>query len=303
MTARLGSSEERPGWLLLRGRVDRVSQDDVSSFSLLDRRVAEFCARVLAQGMEFLVAEQRRLRWIDRTAHELTSPAAAIRSAADLLERRGSELSDAQSHRMLSLIDRACLQLVEKVDGLRRVRRLGKPREPVRPKLSRIELREDVLIPVVDEHYGYAKDNGVHLEARWTNAGVSPQLWVDREGMEVLFGNLVQNAVKYRNPQTQQCRIDITLCEEAGTWLVELADWGIGVAPELKDRIFEGGFRAPNAQQVAVTGSGHGLPIAREIAKAHLGDIRCRRTSRPTVFQVVLPRALESPDWWDNRTR
>jgi signal transduction histidine kinase len=81
--------------------------------------------------------------------------------------------------------------------------------------------------------------------------------------------------------------ITVRACREPGGVLAEVADNGPGVAPEIRDRIWEPFFTTKDVGQ----GSGLGLDIARRIASRHSGSIELHQAPGETVFAVRLPAA------------
>ena len=104
--------------------------------------------------------------------------------------------------------------------------------------------------------------------------------------LEIMIGNLLENAVKY-SPEGGA----VTLCGRIGPegeLFLEIADNGVGIAPEYVDRIFDRFFRA--GQVPGVSGAGLGLYLAQQIARLHGGTITCRTVpGRGSTFTVTLP--------------
>ena len=77
-------------------------------------------------------------------------------------------------------------------------------------------------------------------------------------------------------------------------------DWGIGIRREYVDRVFEEGFRTPEALQKQVTGNGLGLSISKRLMLQMGGDLRLVHNAKPTEFHVYLPMKLaEAPNDYD----
>ena len=91
-----------------------------------------------------------------------------------------------------------------------------------------------------------------------------------------LLWNLIENAVKY-SPDGGP--VTVTLSEDSGTVSVAVTDTGIGIPRQEQRRIFEKFVRGEGATERQIRGTGVGLALAREIARAHGGDIRV--TSQP----------------------
>ena len=71
---------------------------------------------------------------------------------------------------------------------------------------------------------------------------------------------------------------------------ISVTDQGREIAPENLERIFERFYRADSARESATGGAGLGLAIAREIARAHGGDIRATCTRGLTTFTLEIPQ-------------
>jgi two-component system heavy metal sensor histidine kinase CusS len=97
-----------------------------------------------------------------------------------------------------------------------------------------------------------------------------------------LIRNLIENAFAH-SPAEGRVRID--WIKNAGDVEIRIADDGDGVPESLRERIFEPFFRASRTHG----GSGLGLGIAREIARAHAGDVVVGESARGAVFVVTLP--------------
>ena len=111
----------------------------------------------------------------------------------------------------------------------------------------------------------------------------------DRGELDILFNNLVSNAVKYNR---EGGRVDVTI-EEAGAGVrVSVADTGIGLSPEEAGRLFQEFVRIKNDRTRGIPGTGLGLSIVKKLAQLYGGDVQVH--SEPGVgstFGVTLPGA------------
>ncbi|WP_310540050.1 ATP-binding protein [Phenylobacterium sp.] len=105
----------------------------------------------------------------------------------------------------------------------------------------------------------------------------------DALGLQRLFGNLLDNAVKYG------VRGRVRVFREEGHAVVEIADDGPGLAAGELERVFQPFYRAEAARTLDVGGVGLGLAVARSIARAHGGDVVLVSTAAGLVAQVRLP--------------
>jgi signal transduction histidine kinase len=107
--------------------------------------------------------------------------------------------------------------------------------------------------------------------------------------LQQLLANLVVNAIKYGAPDAP---VHVAVIGEATSILLEVSNAGPAIEKSTLDRIFDPLSRGSGQKLRAdADGSlGLGLFIAREIAKAHGGDIEARSSNAETVFAVRLPR-------------
>ncbi len=118
----------------------------------------------------------------------------------------------------------------------------------------------------------------------------APILVSDRLSLEQIFGNLFDNAVKYRQPD-RPIRIEVRgRAEGRDRIVVEIEDNGRGIAPQDHDRVFELFRRSGNQ---SVPGEGIGLSHVRTVVRNLGGEIRLRsELGSGTTFTISLPRDL-----------
>ncbi|HEY3919381.1 MAG TPA: HAMP domain-containing sensor histidine kinase [Stellaceae bacterium] len=113
---------------------------------------------------------------------------------------------------------------------------------------------------------------------------IAPSIIVaaDRDQLYRVFHNLAQNAA-----QAGAHRLSLRAAESATTLLIEIADDGPGLPPKARENLFR-----PFAGSARPGGTGLGLAIAREVMRAHGGDIALdESTGAGTIFRLSLPRA------------
>jgi two-component system, OmpR family, sensor kinase len=108
---------------------------------------------------------------------------------------------------------------------------------------------------------------------------------VDPLGMRRLFGNLVENAVKYGDSAK------IRLFKDDQDAVAEVSDNGPGLPEDELERVFQPFYRAPQARASNKHGTGLGLAVCRSIARAHGGDVQLIRGDHGLIAQLRLPLA------------
>ena len=127
---------------------------------------------------------------------------------------------------------------------------------------------------------------------RLEGTGGLPAIRADRERISQVVMNVLSNAIKYT---PDGGRIVLTAgCTPDRVWL-EVADNGIGIPPEVRDRIFERFYRVDKARSRESGGTGLGLSIAQEIVRQHQGSLTLVDRPGPgTTLRLELKR--EGPD-------
>jgi len=119
----------------------------------------------------------------------------------------------------------------------------------------------------------------------------STQVWGDRDRLEQLIMNLVDNALTF-TPAGGQVRL-VTRCVAAGQQaavVLEVQDSGSGIADADLPHIFERFYRADKARSRARGSTGLGLAIVQEVARQHGGRVEVESVpGRGATFRVWLP--------------
>jgi signal transduction histidine kinase len=108
----------------------------------------------------------------------------------------------------------------------------------------------------------------------------------DALGLQRLFANLIDNAVKYGRSAQVKVRA------EGGEGVVEIADRGPGLPESELERVFQPFYRVDPSRSRDTGGIGLGLAVARSIARAHGGDVALARGEAGLTARVRLPLAL-----------
>jgi signal transduction histidine kinase len=105
--------------------------------------------------------------------------------------------------------------------------------------------------------------------------------------------NLISNAIKY-SPNADKVVVTSSSDEEKIT--VSVQDFGIGIAPELQEKVFERFFRVYDEKIKSFPGLGLGLYIAAEIIKRHGGNFSVKsQKNKGSVFVFTVPIKFSPP--------
>jgi two-component system sensor histidine kinase BaeS len=116
-----------------------------------------------------------------------------------------------------------------------------------------------------------------------------PAVDLDPDRMQQTVGILISNALRYTPPQGS---ITVAARTDRTSVTIEVADTGIGIAPEDLPHVFDRFYRADKSRARESGGSGLGLTIAKSLVEAHGGSIRALSSpSTGTKMVIDLPKA------------
>ncbi|WP_263451284.1 ATP-binding protein [Hyalangium gracile] len=233
---------------------------------------------------EPLRAEAVRERLIDIVSNDLREPLSAIAVAASTLLRRG-ELSEADTKaagRIAQSAERMGRLMGQVLDFTRTYLGAGLVLLPTRMDLDVVA--QDVVAAAELEH----PDRLV----RYVKRGDASGLW-DRERLVELLSMLLGHALR-GSPAERP--VDLRLKGEGEEVVVEVSRTGAPIPAEVLPQLFDA-FRSSPVDEARREHEGLGLFLAREIARAHGGDVEVRSSAAEgTTFRVRLPRGAATVD-------
>ncbi|TML06106.1 MAG: HAMP domain-containing histidine kinase [Actinobacteria bacterium] len=257
--------------------------------ALEELRGTERLARAEAETAQRLLAEQNeRLREADRLkdefvaliSHDLRTPLTSITGYVELALE--DDLTD-DVRGFLQVVARNADRLLALVNDLLFV--------------ARLQAGEMSLEPADVDLAGVVRDGVNAMEPRAAAKGITltcvldavPSVHADRNRMLQVVDNLVSNALKFT---PEGGAVHVSLRQHDDCVRLEVTDSGIGIAPNDQRRLFQRFFRAENAVERQVPGTGLGLYISRVIAEAHDGSVSVRsELGRGSTFRLELPMA------------
>ncbi|MHC5021230.1 MAG: sensor histidine kinase, partial [Planctomycetota bacterium] len=205
-----------------------------------------------------------RSDFISSVTHELRTPLTSIQMFVETL-LLGRVSGEQEQRECLEVIGYEAGRLRRMID---RVLNFDRTERGARDYQLRSERLEEMVAGAL-RLFGAAEE-GVR---RGVEVRIDPELppvRADRDAIEEVLVNLLSNAAKYSPAHSS-----ITLSASAtnGRVRIRVADQGMGIQSDERERIFQGFYRSERARERGVPGSGIGLALARQIARAHGGDL------------------------------
>jgi two-component system CheB/CheR fusion protein len=227
------------------------------------------------------LADRRKDEFLAMLGHELRNPLAPIATALELMELKDRHVMQKEREVIRRQVD----HLSRLIDDLLDVSRITRGKIQLTRQVLEIST---VLAKAIEMASPLFEKRMQRLVIDVPRRGLA----VDADPMRLaqVFQNLLTNASKYSEPSSQ---IAVRARRDGERVVVELADHGIGIAPELLPRLFELFVQGDRALDRAQGGLGIGLTIARSLCELHGGTISVASagTGRGSTFTVALPRA------------
>ena len=278
------------GWIVARramggiGRVTTATARIANQF--FDERIVETgrgseidqlsqSFNVMASRIQVLMREMRETN--DNIAHDLRSPLAGLRGAAEsaLLHKNASGETAALAGRVVGECDR----LIEMITTMLDI-------SEVESGVARLE-RDTVNLSDLVRDGGEIFLPSAHDKRIQLEVSTPTSLFVqgDRKKLQRLLANLIDNALKYT---PEDGRVSVRLSMQGQDAAVAIEDSGIGISANDLPHIFKRFFRADASR--SAQGSGLGLCLAHAVARAHGGEVLVTSTpGKGSLFTVLLP--------------
>lgn len=237
-------------------------------------------ARKLLQAQQKIEQANEELTHFNyRTSHDLVAPLKTIRGYVDLAQYELKDQNTAGISDCLSRIEKQAQRLEKLVEDLL--------------DLCRID-NQNVAADIVDpnEIFDFVSST---LQSLWQEKDVTVSL-ENKLGspfrsqpvrIRQILENLVSNGIKYSDPEKLTRWVKVTFVRVNKDWIrIEVADNGIGIPGEDREKIFEMFFRAGNNSEF---GSGLGNYLVKKHVAALHGKIDYRSSDEGTCFTVDIP--------------
>ena len=293
---------------LERGEVsikDRVEKADLDSSAEVGQ-VGGALNTLLGHVESALAARQRSetqvRQFVADASHELRTPLASIRGYTELIRREGADADlPEEATYALERVHSESVRMTALVEDLLLLARLDAGRELRREEVDLVGL----LVDTVADARAAGPDHDWRLDLAVLEPPADatadeaedflpepPLVIGDEARLRQVIVNLLANA-RVHTPAGSH--VTTTLARERDTLIVRIHDDGPGIAPDVRDRLFERFARGDSSRERRTGSTGLGMSIALAIVQSHGGSIDVDSSTAPedhgTTFTVRLPAA------------
>jgi two-component system phosphate regulon sensor histidine kinase PhoR len=239
---------------------------------------AEIAAVALFIDVTTIERLQRiRREFLDDFSHEVRTPLAGLKSAAETLQHRDG-LTQEHEQQLRGIMERQIGRIERLVNDVSELNRI----ETGELVLQKRQVNLRALLRELCDDYEERSDGGV----RFALMGEDTVAAIDAPRAQQIFANLLDNARKHGRGE-----VSVEVGTDHGDAVVLVSDEGPGIPPGELERVFHRFYRVDRSR--SQPGTGLGLAIAKHLAALHGGTIRAyNRPAGGATFEVRLPIEL-----------
>lgn len=257
------------------------------------RERLEALAEQLAKAnAELKTLDQAKSEFISIASHQMRSPLTVIKGYISLIKEGSINMNTDKGEETLNRIAISTDRLIKLVNNMLNLSRIEAGR--MRYEFTKENIKK-IVKDVMENLQGYAAEKNITIEFK-DNAPDLPDFYFDREKIQEVIMNLVDNAIKY----SADGKIELFLYYPEGRKdqiVLKVKDNGMGINPKDIPRLFNKFVRTAEAQKIDPGGSGIGLYFARRVVEDHQGGIwaKSEGIGKGTEFYMQLP-IRENPE-------
>jgi signal transduction histidine kinase len=227
---------------------------------------------------------RQKTDFVSNVSHELKTPLTSIRMFSELLAE-GRVADEAKRRSYLQIITAETARLTRLINNVLDFARLERGEKKYNFKPCDLG---GIVRETAESYRPHLENHGFTLQCHLPASPVNVR--GDGDALAQVLVNLLSNAEKYSNHE-RQIEIRVNRHESPLPYAeIQVLDQGSGVPHGCEDKIFEKFYRAHDSLASGIQGSGLGLTLARQIARAHGGDVVYQpREGGGSCFALRLP--------------
>jgi PAS domain S-box-containing protein len=279
------SGEEQYGIVITYGKEKPYAQEEVNALNRLAMMLATNIDRIKYQDemrnllIKQLQINELRANFINLISHEYRTPLQAVILSAEILKKHLDKLSEEQKEKQFQRIEKAVKDMSDMLENVILYNKLSQAAEALRLEKVKSKVFFESLIKDYILYYQDIAKINYTIEAKINEINIDQQI------IQLIFNNLISNAVKYSQPSPE---IDVNVSIDKSGIRLKFSDNGIGIDEKEIDKIFEPFYRGKNIK--TISGTGLGLSIVSNAVNLLGGTITVKsELGKGTTFEVLLP--------------
>ncbi|MEF8832188.1 MAG: PAS domain S-box protein [Candidatus Thermoplasmatota archaeon] len=242
---------------------------EVNHFDEEDLRMAELLMGHVSEALKRVQAKEKEKFLHSLLRHDVGNKNQIIRGYLEMMKKH--DIPD-ELKKLVDKAEVAARNSREIIDKVRKLRKIEKEK-----KISKVHL-SSVIDKVLSGHQNQLERRGINIDLSKCDCKV-----MGGALLEELFSNLIKNSIQHSN--CDGIRINSQI--EENKCLVTVEDDGVGISDEMKDKIFEKGFKDGES-----SGTGLGLYMVKEIAESYGGSVEVKDSEMGGArFDIALEKA------------
>jgi two-component system phosphate regulon sensor histidine kinase PhoR len=220
-----------------------------------------------------------RQEFFSNASHELKTPLTSIRGYLELIEN-GMASDEEMKKEFLARIKKEAANKTNLINDILMISRLE-------TKEAEVILSEIRICPIVSEVCKSLEPLAREYKVS-VNMNCRPlMIHANAQQLRELFSNLITNAIKYNKPGGT---VNVAVTSESKEIVITVADTGVGIPEDAKQRVFERFYRVDKGRSKKVGGTGLGLSIVKHIVGFYNGSVELEsKLMEGSIFTVRLP--------------
>lgn len=218
--------------------------------------------------------------FVSTVSHELKSPLTSIRQIAEILVHK--KVSSERKEKYFDMILQQSERLSHLIENILDFSKMEAGQKQFHFKNTDLAVVAKNVIQSFQDRL--TADN---FQIQLSNFGSVHKINGDREAMEQVLYNLIDNAIKYSGKAR---KVDVNIESDSEFVVLRVRDYGIGIQKKEQEKIFNQFYRVGEELTQTVKGTGIGLTIVKQIVEAHKGKITVESSpGKGSTFIILLP--------------
>ncbi len=257
--------------------------------STINNQLTNVQRALTKKNIELKRIDEQKNEYLGMAVHDLRNPIGTIMGYSEILKEEIEKNLNDEQKEMLDLIYSSSEYMLKIIDDFLDVSKIQLGNLKLDKSLVNLEelVKQNISINLI-----VAQQKDINLE--YILIGEAPVVMVDPGKMNQVLNNLIGNSVKFSPSQSS---ITVTLSSDYEKVMMEVADEGLGISMEDKEKIFNSYQQAETKSTNGEKGEGLGLAIVKKIIKGHGGVIQVQsEEGKGSRFTVWLPKDRRKTD-------